>query len=1063
MFHPISNGSVIEINDNAFGFVFKCHIPPIGYGVNSVTGKVEETDILDEAEYEEDNYWIRPQLPKDFYSRRKDEKKIQELDKYYVDPYLEEIRRREWGRRIRGIWFPNYNPKTDKVEYIYITGLHYLYITYWKFQGKYMDFRMPDRDFFYVLLYCMFDPDCLGINELTRRKNGKCFGKNTLIRMFDGTTKFVQDILDGEYVMGDDSTKRLVSGVISGQEILYKITANKGEGFVCNESHILALLWNGKEKPNYKGWKKGDKINISVKEYLGLKQSEKEHLVMYRRGWGNHFAEIKHIIPPYMIGVYLGDGSSHCGSITTTDHEVLDFVKTFAENLNLKLSVTKKITYRLSQKGDRSEKDGISLKNWAINPYKAELKRLNILGNKHIPKEYLLDSENNRLELLAGIIDTDGYLDSYKGKPRKYEITQKNITLANDIAELSRSLGFFASCIDKKATMKRSDGTEYSCIVKRIEIYGDIERIPCKILRKKAKATTRRKNSLNFGFSIEPIGNGDYYGFTVDKNNLFLLADGTVVHNTARAGCWLYERTSRMNNHHGGIQSKSDDDAQEFFKKAVRDPWKHLPDFFRPVYDIMKGDSPNDELRFFAPSKRGSRAEEESETLEEPLDSFIDFKPAIESAYDGPELHSYVSDESGKVKKPTSIKERQNVVRFCTEIEGFFNGKHYFTTTVESEKDEQENVEFQELTANSNPLERNENNRTVTGLYTYFLPAHKSMNFDKYGFANEEAAEKYIVNTLKAYQDKGDTRGMSSFKRKYPRTIKEAFSTDGEYALYNPELLNNQLDDIQWTHHFTEFGDLEWENGNRISVQKVTATGELIYEPSKVIWKPNPKGKFEKIKDWFPKNPNDVFYQGGHYHPNNNFSYRIGCDPFRYDKTKDKRRSNCAAFVYQLPDPHYPNDIYDDAFVLRYSYREESTRASNEDVLKMAWWCGCKILFERNVNHWKSDFTNWECGGFLKWLPGEVEPGINTAGNAVQAICNYTEAYINKFISKVYFKTLIRKETGWLGFKVEDTEKFDEPMAAGITLIHVREEQARKQHYTKDISEYFSKDSGWTY
>lgn len=705
MFHPISNGSVIEINDNAFGFVFKCHIPPIGYGVNSVTGKVEETDILDEAEYEEDNYWIRPQLPKDFYSRRKDEKKIQELDKYYVDPYLEEIRRREWGRRLRGIWFPNYNPKTDKVEYIYITGLHYLYITYWKFQGKYMDFRMPDRDFFYVLSYCMFDPDCLGINELTRRKNGK----------------------------------------------------------------------------------------------------------------------------------------------------------------------------------------------------------------------------------------------------------------------------------------------------------------------------------------------------------------------TARAGCWLYERTSRMNNHHGGIQSKSDDDAQEFFKKAVRDPWKHLPDFFRPVYDIMKGDSPNDELRFFAPSKRGSRAEEESETLEEPLDSFIDFKPAIESAYDGPELHSYVSDESGKVKKPTSIKERQNVVRFCTEIEGFFNGKHYFTTTVESEKDEQENVEFQELTANSNPLERNENNRTVTGLYTYFLPAHKSMNFDKYGFANEEAAEKYIVNTLKAYQDKGDTRGMSSFKRKYPRTIKEAFSTDGEYALYNPELLNNQLDDIQWTHHFTEFGDLEWENGNRISVQKVTATGELIYEPSKVIWKPNPKGKFEKIKDWFPKNPNDVFYQGGHYHPNNNFSYRIGCDPFRYDKTKDKRRSNCAAFVYQLPDPHYPNDIYDDAFVLRYSYREESTRASNEDVLKMAWWCGCKILFERNVNHWKSDFTNWECGGFLKWLPGEVEPGINTAGNAVQAICNYTEAYINKFISKVYFKTLIRKETGWLGFKVEDTEKFDEPMAAGITLIHVREEQARKQHYTKNISEYFSKDSGWTY
>jgi hypothetical protein len=112
------------------------------------------------------------------------------------------------------------------------------------------------------------------------------------------------------------------------------------------------------------------------------------------------------------------------------------------------------------------------------------------------------------------------------------------------------------------------------------------------------------------------------------------------------------------------------------------------------------------------------------------------------------------------------------------------------------------------------------------------------------------------------------------------------------------------------------------------------------------------------------------------------------------------------------------------------------------DILKMAWWCGGQVLFERNVNHWKEHFSQWQCNGFLMWLPGEVEPGVFTGGSGqnglVQTICNYTEAYINEFYRNVYFKWLIDKPYGWLGFKVEDTQKFDGPMAAGITLLAVK-------------------------
>lgn len=196
-----------------------------------------------------------------------------------------------------------------------------------------------------------------------------------------------------------------------------------------------------------------------------------------------------------------------------------------------------------------------------------------------------------------------------------------------------------------------------------------------------------------------------------------------------------------------------------------------------------------------------------------------------------------------------------------------------------------------------------------------------------------------------------------------------------------------------------------------------------------------------------PKEPNAVYERNGNFFPNASYTCRIGVDPFRYDKTKDKRRSNCAAFAYQIPDENRPDKHFDNIFGLRYSFRAESTKSANNDMLKMAWWCGCQALFERNVNHWKDHFAQWNCSGFLMWLPGEVEPGVFTGGSGVgslvQTICNYTEAYINEHINKVYFKSLLRKEDGWLGFKVEDTQKFDEPMAAGITLIAVKGKKYR--------------------
>ena len=70
---------------------------------------------------------------------------------------------------------------------------------------------------------------------------GKCFGKDTKIKMFDGSWKYVQNVEEGDLLMGDDSTPRKVSGLASGKDELYKITPIKGDPYVVNQEHILCL------------------------------------------------------------------------------------------------------------------------------------------------------------------------------------------------------------------------------------------------------------------------------------------------------------------------------------------------------------------------------------------------------------------------------------------------------------------------------------------------------------------------------------------------------------------------------------------------------------------------------------------------------------------------------------------------------------------------------------------------------------------------------------------------------------------------------------------------------
>ncbi len=345
---------------------------------------------------------------------------------------------------------------------------------------------------------------------------GKCLGKGTKVVMFDGTLKKVEDIVTGDLLMGDDSTPRRVQSIARGRERMYWIRQNKGIDYRVNESHILSL----KRSRNEWHHTQGDVLNITVKDYLDKSAKFKSNCKGYKVGI--EFSEKSVSVEPYFLGLWLGDGHSYSSRITTADAEVVSYLGGYAESLDLPLKkydqVGKCPNHAITQ-GFRGGQNFYSLQD--------KLRSLNLIQNKHIPENYLLNSRENRLHLLAGLLDSDGhFLEQSNG----YEITSKHLDFAQQIKYLCDTLGFRTSLNAKQASI-RSIGFESE--VYRIRIYGNIDCIPVRIERKKARPRISPTDWKVTGIKVEYDRVDDYYGFEIDGNRLFLLEDMTVTHNTA--------------------------------------------------------------------------------------------------------------------------------------------------------------------------------------------------------------------------------------------------------------------------------------------------------------------------------------------------------------------------------------------------------------------------------------------------------------------------------------------------------------------------------------------------
>lgn len=502
---------------------------------------------------------------------------------------------------------------------------------------------------------------------------------------------------------------------------------------------------------------------------------------------------------------------------------------------------------------------------------------------------------------------------------------------------------------------------------------------------------------------------------------------------TYRGGCIVYEYCSRVMEATGGMQSKTLEDVKKnVFQKAIIHPFKKLPDFFMPVFDQSKSLTPTTELRFIKTAKKGKNAMADIDKPE--LNSIIDYRSSDEHSYDGYKLHRYFVDEAGKTME-ADIYKRHHVTRYCLEVDGHWIGKALYSTTVEDM--ESGGANFKKLWSDSDANVRDANGRTKSGFYRYFTPAFATLFFDKYGQPDIEQGKQYYLNERAGLADR--PTALSSAKRKSPFDEHEMFFIDGERCLYDTEKLNYQLDALSYKENVTTRGNFVWENGVR---------------DSRVMWEPYRDGKWEIC--WLfdqPEESNNVMRRGALCFPNNTTKFVAGADPFSHDVTVDNRRSDGAGLVLKKFNAMESGSPFNHAFVCKYRARPPAASMYYEDMLKMAVYFGCQILFENNKNNWKDYFVQRGYEAFLMKLRDYPDYGIPGNKNTHMQLAEVTEEYINDEIDKVYFPSLIND---WLEFEIDKTTKYDLAMASGYCLIaDMKKIYRRTAEGARDVTDYF--------
>ena len=395
-----------------------------------------------------------------------------------------------------------------------------------------------------------------------------CQHEDTLIWLWNGKKKMAKHVEIGDTLIGEDGTPRRVEKLTQGISQLYEIQQRFGVNYKVTGNHLLTLRKDTKF------------IDIPVTEYMKLSRNKRKRGYYRVAGKAIQWKEREVPIDPYILGLWLGDGTSRGDGFATNDVEILQAWVDWTNSNGMEVTHGRPFGYDIRNKGQGTRlpvgynsmrgctgckkrpslacasiselqellssspnnsqlqqllrwrnslpKQSDCRKRREKSKFRTLLRKCGVLDNKHIPNEYLNNSCYNRYQLLAGIIDTDGNKNG--GAYRISQCVGRKM-LCNGIVDLCHSLGLVTSVMyHSPKNIRFPHGKEYKCQDQiKIRVMGSVQNIPVILKRKRISEPNKYPEST---IKVINAGLGRFVGWEVSgPSHRYLLGDGTVTHN----------------------------------------------------------------------------------------------------------------------------------------------------------------------------------------------------------------------------------------------------------------------------------------------------------------------------------------------------------------------------------------------------------------------------------------------------------------------------------------------------------------------------------------------------
>ena len=333
----------------------------------------------------------------------------------------------------------------------------------------------------------------------------ECYDPDTLILTANWEFKKIKDINEGDQVFVEGGLVKNVVKKTLGITKTYLVKQPYGVDYTVTENHRLVL----------NDYHKGEVI-MTPEQYINSSKFRKQHLTRITSK-GIESEDIFDGMPPYLLGLWLGDGRSAEFTVLVNkgeEPEILDYLGKIAQIKNIPFKLKKSTCEKIVE--------------FAFKGINSELRKLNVYNNKHIPDEYIHSSIESRLQLLAGLIDTDGYSDKNKNI---IAIGMSRKSLVEQIRFLALSCGISCSNVAHSIS---NFGTD----VYKVSLSGDLGRIPILTKKKSFEGYIPKTRGRRNKVSVEYKGIGEYVGIQVDgetdDERKLILEDFTISMNSAK-------------------------------------------------------------------------------------------------------------------------------------------------------------------------------------------------------------------------------------------------------------------------------------------------------------------------------------------------------------------------------------------------------------------------------------------------------------------------------------------------------------------------------------------------